>query len=71
MKPELSFTYNAEMRPIAGKCTACGEPMPAPPSDPRDNVDNILWLSHHFLIHKKLKHSTPPDADAADDKDTL
>ena len=66
MKPELSFTYDADMRPIAGKCTACGEQMPAPPTDPRDNVDTILWLSHHFLIHKKLKHAAYPDTSSED-----
>jgi hypothetical protein len=66
MRAELSFTYDADMRPIGGTCTACGEQMPTPPSDPRDNVDAIMWLSHHFIIYKRLKHPTPPidDTDA-------
>jgi hypothetical protein len=66
MRPELSFSYDANIRPIAGKCTACGEQMPAPPSDPRDNIDTILWLSHHFIVHKQLKHPKPPSDDVAD-----
>ena len=69
MRAELSLTYDAEMRPIAGKCSECGEQMPVPPGDPGDNVDTITGLSHHFLIHKRLKHPTPPARDAADDTD--
>ena len=69
MRPELSLTYDRDMRPVAGRCTACGEQMLSPPSAPHDNVDTILWLSHHFLIHKQLKHPTPPDPDAADNTD--
>lgn len=56
MGPELTLTYNAAMQPIGGRCSSCGDSMPAVPTDPRDNVDAILWLSHHFLIHKQLKH---------------
>ena len=63
MRPELSFSYDADIHPIAGKCTACGEFMPVPTTDPRDNVDTVLWLSQHFLIHRQLKHSAPPPAD--------
>jgi hypothetical protein len=52
MKPELAFTYDADMQPISAKCSACGEQMPAPPPNTRDAVDAIIWLSRHFLQHK-------------------
>ena len=58
MGPELSFMYDANIHPVGGKCSACGEDMPEPPTEPRDNVDAILWLAHSFLVHKNLKHSS-------------
>ena len=67
LRTELTFTYDAALHPIAGKCSACGEPMPTPPRDPHDSVDTILWLSHHFIVHKTLKHTTSAGADNADD----
>ncbi len=66
MRPELSFTYDVDIRPIAGKCTACGELMPTRPSDARDNVDAISWFSQHFIVHHQLKHSAPLDPEVAD-----
>lgn len=70
MKPELAFTYDADMHPAAAKCTACGEQMPPPP-DTRDAVDAIIWLSRHFVQHKLKIHSAPLVADAADNLDAL
>ena len=69
MKPELAFTYDADMRPVAARCTACGEPMQSPPPDTRDAVDAIIWLSRHFIQHKLSKHPALPDAEAADQTD--
>ena len=70
MGPELSFSYDNDIRPIAGRCSACGEKMPSPPTDPRDNVDTILWLCHHFIVHKSFKH--PASADVpADGQDSV
>jgi hypothetical protein len=69
MKPELAFTYDADMRPIAAKCTACREVMPAPPANLHGAVDLISWFSAFFLEHKRLKHSSPPSSEAVDDKD--
>jgi hypothetical protein len=67
MRSELSFTYGSDIHPVAGKCTACGEQMPAPPSHPHDNVDTILWFSQDFLIHHQLKHSAPHNPETADE----
>ena len=62
MQAELSFAYDANIQPIAGTCSACGEPMPAPPTHPRDSVDAVLWFGHHFLVHRSLKHPTQTGA---------
>lgn len=65
VKPELTFTYDAEMRPISAKCSACREQMPTPPANLHSTVDLIAWLSASFLEHKRLKHPAP--AEASDD----
>ena len=62
MQAELSFAFDANIQPISGTCSACGETMPAPPTHPRDSVDAILWFAHHFLVHKSLVHPTPTGA---------
>jgi hypothetical protein len=67
VKPELALSYDAAIHPIAGKCTACGEQMPPPPTDPRDNVDAVLWLSGSFLQHAQLKHSVRSGSDEPED----
>jgi hypothetical protein len=63
LRPELAFTYDAAMRPIAAKCTACTEKMPAAPLDLRDAVEVIMWFSRSYIEHKRLKHPERPDAD--------
>ena len=68
MRPELTLSYDPAMVPIAGKCSACGEQMPPPPSDPRDNVDAVLWLSHQFMIHKQVSHPAPSAAEMVREK---
>ena len=71
MRPELTLQYDSAMLPISGKCSACGEQMPSPPSDPRDNVDAVLWFSHHFLIHRKANHPSPSVEETAGEAATL
>ena len=69
MRPELAFTYDADMRPVAAKCTACREQMPPPPPELKDNADLIMWFSRHFFEHRAITHPTPPH-DEADNPDT-
>lgn len=58
MKPELTFTYDDEMRPIAARCTGCQEKLPDPPSEFLSGVDAIMWFSRRFAEHCSLKHAT-------------
>jgi hypothetical protein len=66
MRTKLTFIYDAEMRPVAAKCTRCDRLMLPPPSTLHDAADIVMWLSQRFLEHKRLKHPTALDPDAAD-----
>jgi len=66
VRPELVLSYDDAIHPIAGRCAACGAPMPSPPTDSRDNVDTVKWLSAIFLRHRELKHPLHLDADDAE-----
>lgn len=63
MPCELSLSYDADLRPISGKCTLCGEPMPTPPPELTSDADRMMWLSGHFIDHKRLKHPHPHSPD--------
>jgi hypothetical protein len=63
MPPELAFIYDAHIRPLSGKCTACNEEMPTPSPDFYDAVEAITWLSAQFVQHNRLKHSAGAPAD--------
>ena len=63
MRTELSFIYDATMRPISALCSLCGQAM-QPPSTLRDAADTVMWMSQRFIEHKRLNHSTQPCAEA-------
>ena len=56
-RTELDVNYDAEMKPVSGSCTACGEKMPKPPADIENSTDVILWLSKQYIEHRNHKHS--------------
>lgn len=56
-RTELKVNYDAEMKPVSGSCTACGEKMPKSPVDLKNSGDIIVWLSGKYIEHKKQKHS--------------
>ena len=60
MRPELTFSYDPQMRPLSARCTRCGEQMPTHPTELKEPADAILWLSQQFIEHKRLKHPAPP-----------
>ena len=63
MTSELTFIYDAEMRPVAARCSICRKLMPPPPSHLRDAADMVLWLSEQFILHKRKEHPKPLDPD--------
>jgi hypothetical protein len=63
MPPELALIYDAHIHPIAAKCTACNEEMPAPSPELYDAVEAITWLSMRFVQHTRLKHSAVARSD--------
>jgi hypothetical protein len=56
MRTELKFVYDDKMHPLSATCSGCGERMPKPPADMKDNADTIVWFSEQYIEHKKLKH---------------
>ena len=60
MVAELAIRYDENLRPVSAQCSSCGLHMPPPPSDLHDTADIILWLSDHFIEHRKQKHPAPP-----------
>ena len=56
-RTELKVNYDAEMKPVSGSCTACGEKMPKSPADLQNPADIIVWLSGKYIEHKRAKHS--------------
>jgi len=56
-RTELKVNYDAEMKPVSGSCTVCGEKMPKSPADLQTPAEIIVWLSGKYLEHKKQKHS--------------
>ena len=69
MCSELSFIYDADMRPVSARCSRCRQLMPPPPSALRDAGDMVMWLSQQFIEHKRLKRPVPSneDEDAQED----
>jgi len=65
MRPELSFIYDPEMRPVSARCSLCGQLIQPPPSTVLDAADMVVWLSQQFIEHKRLRHPTPPAAGKA------
>jgi len=65
MRTELSFTYDATMRPISALCSLCGQPIPSPPSNLSNVADIVMYMSLGFLEHKRLNHPTQPHAEDA------
>jgi hypothetical protein len=63
MPAELALVYDAHIRPISAKCTACNEQMPTPSPDIYDGVEAITWLSVQFVQHTRLKHSAVAPTD--------
>ena len=60
MIPELTIRYDHDLRPVSAECSSCGQQMATPPSDLHDSADIILWLSNHFVEHRKQKHPATP-----------
>jgi len=56
-RSELNLNFDAEMNPVSGSCSACGEKMPKSPADLRDSAEIIVWLSAKYTEHKMQKHA--------------
>lgn len=56
-RTELHLEYDSEMMPVSASCGACGEKMPASPTDLRDSAEVIKWLSMAYLEHRTRQHS--------------
>lgn len=69
MKPELTSTYDADMRSISAKCSRCGLRMPTPPPNLNSVVDTIAWLLPFFLEHVNLKHPAPTETQSSHEQD--
>jgi hypothetical protein len=56
LRTELAISYDETMRPVAARCTSCGDAMPQPDASLTDAAGIVLWYSKVFLEHKKVKH---------------
>lgn len=64
MRQELAFTYDEEMRPVAARCTACGDHLLPPPPNIISAVEIIMWFSRRFQEHLQTKpHPALPSHD--------
>jgi hypothetical protein len=57
MQPELVISYDRDMYPISGTCSACREAMPQSELGITPPKESIERLAEQFRLHLSLKHS--------------
>lgn len=60
MGPELIIEYDMQLKPIAAKCSHCGEKMPRMESKLISSDEISRWFQIQFQLHKRRKHRVKP-----------